>query len=59
MKRQPSHPQPPARAPASPAALPQLNTRTLFAGQREIVIEHDGALYRLRITQHNKLILTK
>ena len=59
MKHQPNHPQLAAKAPASPATPPQLDTRTLFAGQREIVIEHEGALYRLRITQHNKLILTK
>ena len=44
------------------SALPetrQLDSRTLFAGQREITIRHHGALYRLRITQQNKLILTK
>ena len=31
----------------------------LFGGRREIVIEHAGAQYRLRITRANKLILTK
>ena len=41
------------------AVAAQLDSRTLFAGQREIVIAHDGQLYRLRITQRNKLILTK
>jgi hemin uptake protein HemP len=30
----------------------------LFSGAREIVIEHDGRLYQLRITQNGKLILT-
>jgi len=31
----------------------------LFGSRRELVIEHAGFLYRLRITQNNKLILTK
>jgi hemin uptake protein HemP len=31
----------------------------LFGQQRELLIEHAGSLYRLRITQNNKLILTK
>lgn len=31
----------------------------LFGGERELLIEHGGALYRLRITRHGKLILTK
>jgi hemin uptake protein HemP len=31
----------------------------LFAGQREICIEHDGERYRLRITRRGKLILQK
>jgi hemin uptake protein HemP len=47
-------------------ALPQSGSRTLrrissaqlFAGARELVIEHDGRLYQLRITQNGKLILT-
>jgi len=31
----------------------------LFGGQREIIITHAGNGYVLRITRHNKLILTK
>jgi len=31
----------------------------LFAGVHEIIILHDGVVYRLRITRNNKLILTK
>jgi hemin uptake protein HemP len=31
----------------------------LFEGQREILIEHEGETYRLRITRRNKLILQK
>jgi hemin uptake protein HemP len=31
----------------------------LFGDRREIVIEHDGERYRLRITRRGKLILQK
>ena len=31
----------------------------LFGATREIIIEHDSGYYRLRLTQANKLILTK
>jgi len=31
----------------------------LFRGRDELVIEHDGARYRLRITRQGKLILNK
>lgn len=51
-----------ARAPRSEAhgqQLPVWHTRDLFQGRREIVIHHDGQEYRLRITQQNKLTLTK
>lgn len=36
-----------------------ITNRELMAGQREIIIVHDGEEYRLRITSNNKLILTK
>ena len=36
-----------------------LCTDELFRGTQQLLIEHAGALYRLRITQNNKLILTK
>lgn len=36
-----------------------LNSRQLFSATNEILIEHAGLTYRLRITQANKLILTK
>jgi len=53
--------------PGRPHATPQpegeaavvMDARQLFQGRREIVIEHDGARYRLRITRRNKLILQK
>lgn len=36
-----------------------IDTGVLFQGGREVVIQHDGQIYRLRITRQNKLILTK
>lgn len=36
-----------------------LSSSSLFAGAREIGIEHHGALYRLKITRQGKLILNK
>lgn len=47
----------PARGPGG--ELPRLSSRTLFRSAREIIIEHDGADYRLRLTTNGKLILTK
>jgi hemin uptake protein HemP len=57
--------QPIARSPTAEAApelsqgRPRLNSRLLFGTQNEIVIEHQGDEYRLRITSNGKLILTK
>jgi len=36
-----------------------VRTKELFGSRREIVIEHRGQEYRLRITKTDKLILTK
>lgn len=36
-----------------------LNSADLLAGRREVVIDHDGELYRLRHTKNGKLILNK
>ena len=36
-----------------------LRSEELFGKQREIMIQHAGSYYRLRLTQANKLILTK
>ena len=36
-----------------------LNTEQLFEGHREVCIQHGGAIYRLRITKSDKLILNK
>jgi len=45
-------------------AIPESETKTwrseeLFSGKREILIEHEGAYYRLLITKAGKLILNK
>jgi hemin uptake protein HemP len=34
-------------------------SKALFSGTREIIIEHAGVEYRLRLTSQDKLILTK
>ncbi len=39
--------------------LVRLSSHAIFAGAREVEIEHYGALYRLRETSLGKLILTK
>ncbi len=45
---------------AGPAlSLPVVESAGLMAGGREIVIQHAGQSYRLRVTRANKLILTK
>lgn len=36
-----------------------IESRDLFGDSREVAIEHDGALYRLKITKQGKLILNK
>jgi hemin uptake protein HemP len=51
------------RSPAVVAApgpsIPCLRSLELFGKSREILIEHGGGYYRLRVTHSNKLILTK
>ena len=37
----------------------RIDSRELFAAEREIIIAHGGENYRLRLTSQNKLILTK
>jgi hemin uptake protein HemP len=54
-----------AGAPAAPprersgARVPQFSSEQLFAGAAEVLIEHRGAIYRLKQTSLGKLILTK
>jgi hemin uptake protein HemP len=37
----------------------RIDSRDLFIGTREVMIQHSGEIYRLRLTGQNKLILTK
>ncbi len=37
---------------------PRIKLADLLRHMREIEIDHDGRIYRLRLTQANKLILT-
>jgi hemin uptake protein HemP len=50
----------PSREPAVPAVAPPRRVRSdqLLGGGNELVIEHQGREYRLRVTQNGKLILT-
>ncbi|MEM1377028.1 MAG: hemin uptake protein HemP [Pseudomonadota bacterium] len=36
-----------------------MSTKEMFGDRSEIEIEHDGSIYRLRITKQGKLILNK
>ncbi|OQW78653.1 MAG: hemin transporter HemP [Proteobacteria bacterium ST_bin11] len=48
-----------ATASETPQGRQRFDSRLLFGTQNEIVIEHKGDEYRLRITSNGKLILTK
>mgnify|MGYP001042847197 CR=1 FL=1 len=41
------------------AEIRVLESGDLFAGTNEIMIRHDGVIYRLKITRQGKLILNK
>lgn len=44
---------------APDAAVRRISSQTLLAGDRELVIQHQGNEYHLRLTRNDKLILTK
>jgi len=46
------------RAPGAKPPAPRTSSRKLLGEGGELVIEHEGREYRLRITQNGKLILT-
>ena len=54
----PKRDDPPRIEPLAPAPQ-RISSERLFAGAREIHIEHRGAVYRLQQTSLGKLILTK
>jgi len=49
----------PASALSRTPAIPCIRSDSLLGRSREILIEHGGSYYRLRLTHSNKLILTK
>jgi hemin uptake protein HemP len=48
-----------AKQEITPALRQRLQSAELFGTAREVVIEHAGEEYRLRLTRQGKLILTK
>ncbi len=40
-------------------AIPRINAGALFDAGREVIIEHNGEAYRLRVTSKGRLVLTK
>ena len=59
MMNPPQSSTPPDEARAPVPQPPRVDSQQLFEGQRELIIQHQGEEYRLRITRHDKLILTK
>ena len=49
----------PAGAGQQPPSQSGIPADLLFQGSREILINHQGEIYRLRVTRNSKLILTK
>ncbi|SMP67669.1 hemin uptake protein HemP [Noviherbaspirillum suwonense] len=49
---------PPAQGTGAPATARRFKSEDLFQQLREVEIDHEGRIYRLRLTQLNKLILT-
>lgn len=46
--------------PPTPGAAPSvLESRALLGEAREVIIQHGSEIYRLKLTRHDKLILTK
>jgi hemin uptake protein HemP len=58
MTRQESPP-PRTPPPTQAADSRRLDSRALLGSRRELLIQHNGELYRLRLTRAGKLILTK
>ena len=49
----------PAPVPTIAATTRHVTSQSLLAGGRELVIQHQGGEYHLRLTRNDKLILTK
>ncbi|MBB6484112.1 hemin uptake protein HemP [Rhizobium lusitanum] len=52
------NPTPPAQNTAAPQ-LRIVESTDIFRGQTEIMIKHEGVIYRMKITRQGKLILNK
>jgi hemin uptake protein HemP len=50
---------PPGAATPTGVRRRRIKVSELLQGEREVILEHDGQDYRLRITANGKLILTK
>ncbi len=59
MREKKAIPSPGRRSPSNETVGKRYDSRDLFRGKQEILIEHAGHAYRLRITRQDKLILTK
>lgn len=60
MERNSKQPTPSAGRPGNqPSIRGRLDSRELFGAGREVIINHAGEEYRLRLTSQGKLILTK
>ncbi|MFC5740153.1 hemin uptake protein HemP [Dyella tabacisoli] len=46
-------------APAGVTLARRISSQVLLEGARELVIQHQGSEYHLRLTRNDKLILTK
>ena len=53
-----THASPPERPAGRPEAAVRTTSEALLGTARELIIEHHGREYRLRLTQQGKLILT-
>ncbi len=51
-------PTPPVQCMAAPQ-IRIVESTDIFRGQTEIMIKHEGVIYRLKITRQGKLILNK
>jgi hemin uptake protein HemP len=50
---------PATAAAGTPPAVRRVSSQSLLDGGRELVIQHEGNEYHLRLTRNDKLILTK
>ncbi|KRE85436.1 hemin transporter [Rhodanobacter sp. Soil772] len=52
-------PRPALSSPTPAPAARRVSSHALLEGERELVIQHQGSEYHLRLTRNDKLILTK